>query len=84
MKKRTLILRDPKTRLTLHEAHLEIHTPVASYRVAFVHLARVYLNKSLDVTIGTCYALSQKAELYLIDHEGYILAKLTEVDDAAV
>ncbi len=84
MKKRTLILRDPHTKLTLHETYLEVRNTTGSYRVAFIHLARLYLNKSIDVTIGTCYALSRKTELYLIDHEGYILAKLTEVDNAPV
>lgn len=84
MRKRTLILRDPATKLRYHDSYLEIISVTGSYTVAFVHLARIYLNKSIAVDIGTCYAISKKAAFYLIDEDGYILARLTEVDDAAV
>ena len=84
MRKRTLILRDPATKLRCHDSYLEIVSVTGSYTVAFVHIARIYLNKNIAVDIGTCYAISQKTALFLIDHEGYILARLAEVDDAAV
>lgn len=84
MRKRTLILRDPATKLRFHESYLEIISVTGSYTVAFVHIARIYLNKSIAVDIGTCYAISQKAALFLIDKDGYILARLAKADDAAV
>ncbi len=84
MRKRTLILRDPMIKLRMHEEYLEIISPTNSYSVAFIHIERIYLNKSLDIPIGVCYALSQKVDLILIDHDGYLLATITEINNAQI
>ena len=84
MRKRTLILRDPATKLRFYESYLEIVSVTGSYTVAFIHITRIYLNKTIDLDIGTFYAIGQKVALFLIDQDGYILAKLCKADDASV
>jgi hypothetical protein len=49
-----------------------------------MHLKAIYLNKSIDIDISTCYELSQKVPFFIIDQNGYILATLKEVDDEEV
>jgi len=84
VKKRHLILRDPKTRLTIHTDYLEISNPANSYVVAFRHIGAVYLNKAIPLTIGACYAICRRVPLWLIDQNGYIVARVAEVSDAEV
>jgi len=84
LKKQILILKQSATGLIVHQEHMEIITPKESYIVAYRHIDAIYLNKAIRVDIGTCYALSQKVALYLIDHNGYLLAELKEVTDETV
>jgi hypothetical protein len=84
VKKRQLILRNPKTRLTLHTDYLEISNPINRYAVAFRHIGAIYLNKAIRVEIGTCYAICRRVPLWIIDQDGYIIARVAEVKDAAV
>lgn len=84
MKKRLLILRDPKTRLTVHSEYLEISAGTQHYIVAYRHIEAIYLNKANKIPVGTCYAISARVPFYLTDHNGYIVAQLKEVDDAQI
>lgn len=82
MRKRILILRDHRTKLRYHDEFIEVSSLLSSYRVAFIHLERIYLNKSIEVDIATCYAISQKVPLVLIDHNGYLLAEIKGIENA--
>ena len=84
MKKQILILRQSSTKIIIRSDHMEVITLGRSYVVAYRHLDAVYLNKAIRVDIGTCYALSRKVPLFLIDHNGYLLAELREVTDEKV
>jgi hypothetical protein len=82
--KRVLILRDSKTAITIHSDYIEIKNFINSYVVAFRHIERIYLNKAIDIDISSCYAISQKVPLFIIDEDGYILAELKRVRDEEV
>ena len=84
MKKRRLIFRDPKTRLIVHSDYLHIVHPLNSYIVAFRHIGAIYLNKAIKIDISSCYAICRHTPLWIIDQNGYIVAKVTEVSDAEV
>jgi hypothetical protein len=84
MIKQLLILKDSHTKITTHSTYMEIKSFKDSYIVSYMHLKAIYLNKSIDIDISTCYELSQKVPLFIIDQNGYILATLKEVDDEEV
>jgi len=76
MKKQILILKQSDTKILVHPEYLEIKTLEESYIMAFIHIKMIYLNKSIQIDIGTCYRLSEKVTLFITDHNGYIIAKL--------
>ncbi len=84
MKKQILILKDNNTKITVYEKYMLIKTIQESYVVAFLHLGAIYLNKTIDVDIGTCYAISKKIPFFLTDHNGYIIAKLEGAKDEEI
>lgn len=84
MKKRLLILKESSTKLTVHSDYIEIVTPEHSYVVAFCHLGALYLNKAIKIDIGTCYSLSRRVPLFLIDRHGRLLAELKGIGHEAV
>ncbi len=81
---RILILRDPATRIEVHTEHLRIKTPLHNYAVAYRHIETIYLNKAIPVTLSQGYTLCTHVKLYLVDHHGYILAKLEKAGDETV
>ncbi len=84
MKKQILILKQNNTKITVHKEYMEIRTPQKSYIVSFLHLEAIYLNKTIDINIGACYAISKKIPLFITDHNGYIIANLRSTKDEEV
>jgi hypothetical protein len=84
MKKQLLILKDSQTKIKAYHDYIDIKTFKDSYVVSYMHLKAIYLNKAIDIDISTCYSISVKVPLYIIDQNGYILATLREVDDEEV
>jgi hypothetical protein len=76
-----LILKDPKTEITVHRDYLEIKTPLQSYIVAYIHIKTLYINKTIELNISQFYTISQKIDTYIIDRYGYILAKLQKIKE---
>jgi len=79
---KVLILRDPSTRLTIFKEYMVIKNILNDYIISFSHIETIYLSKSISIDIATCYKLSQKVPLFIIDHDGYILAELKRFKDA--
>jgi len=84
MRKRVLILRDSRTKISAHSEYIEIKNILSSYIVSFRHIEAIYINKAIFIDIATCYFISTKVPLFLIDQNGYILAELKRVDDEKV
>ena len=85
MKKRILILRDPKTKITPHTDYIEITNITNRYIVSYRHVSAIYLNKAIKLDMSACYTLyTHIPKLYITDQNGYILAKLAGVDDEKV
>ena len=82
MKNRILILKEPSTKLTLYPEYLHLKSIYHDTIIAYAHIQAIYLNKSINIDIATCYALSQKVPLTIIDEHGYLLATLQKVKDA--
>jgi len=82
MNKKILILREPHTKITAYAEYLHIKNITRSYVISFIHIERIYLSKSIDTSLSTCYELSIKVPLFIIDQHGYILAELKRVQDA--
>jgi len=82
MKKRTIIIKEPDTKLTLASTYIEIKSINQDLIIALKHIDSIYINKSIDLSISTCYELSTKVSLFIIDEHGYILAKFQRLNDA--
>lgn len=81
MRKRVLILREPTTSIRVEGTHLEIKNILNNLIVSFAHVEAIYISKAIKVDIATCYKISQKIPLFVIDRHGTILAELKRPKD---
>jgi len=77
-----IILKENTTKLTVFEEYMSIKNIYDDLIISFSHIKMVYLNKSIEVDIATCYEISKKVPLFIIDHNGYIIAELKRLQDA--
>lgn len=82
MSQKVLIFREPSTKLTVFEEYISVKNILNDYIISFAHIESIYLSKSIDISIDTCYKLSQKVPLFITDHNGYIIAELKKVKNA--
>jgi len=80
--KKVLILREPSSVLTVFDAYIAIKNIYNSSVISFVHIEEIYLSKSIKIDINTCYKITKKVPLFIIDQDGYILAELKRVKNA--
>ncbi len=82
MSQKIIILKENTTKLTVFEEYMSIKNIYDDLIISFSHIKMVYLNKSIEVDIATCYEISKKVPLFIIDHNGYIIAELKRLQDA--
>jgi len=82
MSKRVFIFREPSTKITLHAEYMHVKNIYYDKVIALRHIEMVYLSKSIEISMATCYELSTHVPLYIIDNHGYILAELKCIKDA--
>jgi len=81
VKKKILILKDAKIKIAVHKDNLQIENNGSYIIVAFRHIAKIFLNKNIALSINECYRIFQKVPLFFIDHNGYILFTLRNADE---
>jgi 5'(3')-deoxyribonucleotidase len=84
MNKKILILKQQETQITATSKYITIKNIYDDLVISFLHIKAIYLNKSIKVDISTCYEISKKVPLFIIDHNGYILAELKKVEDEKI
>ncbi len=76
MIKKELILKDKNIKIKIHQDYLEF-TKNSNYMViAYKFIANIYLNKQADVPLNILINLAKKVPLYIIDHNGYVVAEV--------
>ena len=73
MSKRSLVIRDTKKKIKVFDEYIMIDRGI----IGFKQIDSVYLINSHKLPLSECYKLSQKVNLYLIDHNGYIKSTLS-------
>jgi len=82
MSKSVFIFREASTKITLYPEYIHVKSIYHDKVIAFRHIEMVYVSKSIDISMATCYELSTRVPLYIIDNHGYILAEIKSIKDA--
>jgi hypothetical protein len=82
MNKKVLIFKEPSSNITVYPEYLMIKSIYHDRVISFKHIQIIYLSKTIDIDIATCYELSTKVPLFIIDHNGYILAEVKRLHRA--
>jgi hypothetical protein len=81
MRQRVLIIKEVETNIRVQKDYIQIKSFKQDLIISFLHISSIYINKSIDIGLKECYSIIQKVPLYLIDHNGYILAQLKEYEN---
>ena len=81
MNQRVLIIKEIETKIAVHKEYIQIKNFEQDLIISFLHIRSIYINKSIEIGLKECYSIMQKVPLYIIDHNGYILAQLKEYED---
>ncbi len=75
--KQIVVIKDSKTLLHIDQEYMSIKKPSCSDNViAYRHIKRIYINKLIDISINECLKLAKYFDVYFINNNGYILAKM--------
>ena len=77
MSQKVLVIRDRQKKIKVFDEYLMIDRDIIGFR----QIDSIYLIYSHKIPLSECYKLSQKVNLYLIDHNGYIKSTLSRYDN---
>ena len=77
MKKRMLIVKDPKAKVLYRDSHIEIISVYESQYIGFEQIYGVYLHQDINLKIKETILIAKKVPLYFIDKNGTLLAKVS-------
>ncbi len=85
MKKHFLVLRDHHAKIIAKDEFLYIIKNSQKNIVAYKHLKAIFINIALKTNIQTCYKIAKYIPLFIIDSNGYIIAKFnTKVENEKI
>ncbi len=76
--KKELIFKNPNTKIKILPTYLQFYSNGLPMLLGYKHISHVYINKSIKIYLNDLYKLSKKVPVYIIDHNGYILATIKE------
>ncbi len=74
--KRTLVVKEEKTKIKVFETHIEIATFYEIQHVGFNQTKAAYINKKAKLSVGDALLIARHVPLYFIDKKGNILGKI--------
>ena len=76
--KKELIFKNPNTKIKVLPTYIQFYSNGLPMLLSYKHIAHIYINKSIKIYLNDLYKLSKKVPVYIIDHNGYILASIKE------
>lgn len=76
MKKRILILKNSSIKIKIYSEYMIIKSFTHNEVVAFRYIDELYINKNISISLSDIVKLATHFKVYLIDHNGYILANI--------
>ena len=77
MKRHSLIVRNPKSSLSLEGSRLVIRTPLEEQYVGLRRIERIFVNYRAHFDMKDAIALARSIPVYFIDYKGIIVAKVS-------
>jgi hypothetical protein len=74
--KKTLILKNPTTRVKVYQKHMVIASDIENTVIGYIHIETLYINKTIPLSSVELLKLASFFKVYFIDHNGYILASI--------
>ncbi|MBE0490779.1 MAG: hypothetical protein IBX44_00845 [Sulfurospirillum sp.] len=75
--KKVLILKDKTINIKTHEDYIEFTNDNKEFIAAYKYISEVYINKHITVSIEDVLKIAKKIPLFFVDHNGYIIAKVS-------
>jgi len=76
MKKRALIVKNPKAKVVFRETALEVVSPEERLLIGFRHITGLFVHKNVRMSIGEALKISKHIPVILIDKRGYLLGEI--------
>ena len=78
MMKRALFIKDPSTKISVKQSHLETQTLYESQYIGFEQLYGVYIAQEIEVEIKALVLLAKKLPVYFTTADGKLLFKMSQ------
>ena len=76
--KKELIFKNPNVKLKVFTTYLQFVSNGVPMLLSYKHIKNIYINKTINIALNDLYRLSLKIPVYIIDHNGYILASIKD------
>ena len=77
MKKRMLIVKEPKAKVFFKDSHVEVVSFYERQYIGFEQVNGIYLHQDIDLKIKEAILIAKKVPLYFIDKSGTVLARVS-------
>jgi len=81
MKKKVVVIKNPKTKIRVYQDYMIIKTPISTEILAYRYIGELYINKTINIRPSELVRFATMFDTYLIDHNGYILASIRIEDE---
>jgi CRISPR/Cas system-associated endonuclease Cas1 len=75
--KKTLILKDKTIQIKIHDQYIEFVSENKEFISAYKYISEIYMSKFIDISLTDALCIAKHVPLFFIDHNGYIIAKVT-------
>ncbi len=74
--KKELIFKNPNTKLRIFSTYIQFYANGVPMLLGYKYIKHIYINKTIKIELKDIYKLSMKIPVYIIDHNGYMLASI--------
>ena len=74
--KRTLIVKDSRTKVELYDSHLQISSFQETQYIGLEQIKSIYINKNITMSLADAVKIASRMPFYFIDGRGKILGKI--------
>lgn len=74
--KKELIFKNPNTKLKISSTYIQFYSNGVPMLLGYKYIKHIYINKTIKIELKDIYKLSIKVPVYIIDHNGYVLASI--------
>lgn len=75
--KKVLLLKDKTISIKTHENYIEFTNDNKEFIAAYRYISEIYINKQINVSIDEVLKIAKKVPLFFVNHNGYIIAKVS-------